>query len=775
MRWSTLIRVELPAQVKGLLTVAVPLAALALQTFSMRVFQQEHRKADDEAGHSIQIQKEVWSALSTLQAAETALRGFLLHGDDSLLGPYRTAREGMLAALDHLEQLLNKNPGRAWRLARLRPMMEQHLRVLSELRQYAALPGVAVANPPLELLAESDRSMSNIRNVLADIRRDEEGRIEAASAQSMKAKDKADTMVVGTVGLGLVGGIVAVWLVMSSVVASEQRRARAAVEDSQRRLEEMLASAKLQASSLAQSEEALRNQKRVLESVLEGLSDGVAVISPTGQPQLWNSAATQVFPDLAYVPVKDWVDRYGLCLRDAVTPCPHEALGATCAMRGEEVNQQILFVTASRQAGGAWIRMSARPLRGERGEPRGAAVVLTDITEHQRHQEMLNRAKEEAEQANQTKSEFLSRMSHELRTPLNAILGFAQLLEMARLKAQHRQNVEHILKAGRHLLTLINEVLDISRIESGKVPLAPEPAAVGETLQEALAMVQPLAAERRIRIDSEPVTASNIHVFADRQALKQIVLNLLSNAIKYNRQGGMVSLACKPVEGDRVRLLVADTGDGIPAEKLGRLFHPFDRLGAEQTGIEGTGIGLALSRRLAEAMGGSIGVESQTGVGSTFWIDLPGAEGPAEEFDQSGAVQLAAAAAAVSQGPMVLYIEDNPSNLQLVEQILSSRREIRLLTALHGTAGIRLAQKYQPGLILLDVHLPDMDGREVLRQLKEDAQTSAIPVIVVSADATKRQEARMREAGARDYLTKPLDVPKFLSSIEEALEYVGAH
>jgi CheY-like chemotaxis protein len=324
-------------------------------------------------------------------------------------------------------------------------------------------------------------------------------------------------------------------------------------------------------------------------------------------------------------------------------------------------------------------------------------------------------------------------------------------------------------------LTLINEVLDISRIESGKVPLAPEPAAVGETLQEALAMVQPLAAERRIRIDSEPVTASNIHVFADRQALKQIVLNLLSNAIKYNRQGGMVSLACKPVEGDRVRLLVADTGDGIPAEKLGRLFHPFDRLGAEQTGIEGTGIGLALSRRLAEAMGGSIGVESQTGVGSTFWIDLPGAEGSAEEFDQSGAVQLAAAAAAVSQGPMVLYIEDNPSNLQLVEQILSSRREIRLLTALHGTAGIRLAQKYQPGLILLDVHLPDMDGREVLRQLKEDAQTSAIPVIVVSADATKRQEARMREAGARDYLTKPLDVPKFLSSIEEALEYVGAH
>jgi CheY-like chemotaxis protein len=298
---------------------------------------------------------------------------------------------------------------------------------------------------------------------------------------------------------------------------------------------------------------------------------------------------------------------------------------------------------------------------------------------------------------------------------------------------------------------------------------------VDDVLREALAMVQPQAAERRIRVDAETATGSKLHMLADRQRLKQVVLNLLSNAVKYNRAAGMVTVTCQPCDGERVRLMVTDTGPGIPEDKIDLLFSPFERLGAEQTDVEGTGIGLAFSKRLAEAMGGVLGVDSQPGVGSTFFLDLPRAESPVETFEQTHSGQLAAAAEAISgrSHPTVLCIEDNPSNLQLIERILASRPGIRLLTALHGAAGLRLAQQHRPNLILLDVHLPDIDGKEVLCQLKADQRTSGIPVIVVSADATPRQEARLREAGARDYLTKPLDVPCFLEKIEEALQHAG--
>jgi CheY-like chemotaxis protein len=419
--------------------------------------------------------------------------------------------------------------------------------------------------------------------------------------------------------------------------------------------------------------------------------------------------------------------------------------------------------------------MSARPLQAGTDEVPGAVVVMTDITAHRRHEDSLSRARDEAERANEAKSEFVSRMSHELRTPLNAILGFAQLLEMARLKPAHRDSVGQILKAGRHLLTLINEVLDISRIESGRLSLSQEAVLVSDVLREALAMVQPQATERRVRVDAGTVDESNLYMLADRQRLKQIVLNLLSNAVKYNCAGGMVTVSCQPGDAGMLRLMVTDTGPGIPNDKIDLLFSPFERLGAEQTGVEGTGIGLAISKRLAEAMGGALGVNSQLGAGCTFFLDLPRAEAPREEFARTFSGQLAAAAEAVSgsKQPTVLCIEDNPSNLELIERILAFRPEIRLLTALHGAAGIRLAQEHHPSLILLDVHLPDIDGREVLRQLKEDRQTSGIPVIVVSADATPRQEARLREGGAQDYLTKPLDVPRFLERVEEALQHAG--
>lgn len=386
-------------------------------------------------------------------------------------------------------------------------------------------------------------------------------------------------------------------------------------------------------------------------------------------------------------------------------------------------------------------------------------------------EEVLERrqAEEAAARASQAKSEFLSRMSHELRTPLNAVLGFAQLLEMDRLNEAQQESVHHILRAGRHLLTLINEILDLARIEAGRISVSPEPVQVGETLRAALDLVQPLAAERNVRLEIAPGAADGRFVLADHQRLQQVLLNLLSNAIKYNRDGGSVTVACEtPVEG-RLRMRVTDTGHGIAPDMLGRLFQPFERLGADRLGVEGTGLGLALARGLVEAMGGTLGVESRLGVGSTFWIELPLTEEVGPAVGAPEAPPAAAPGAPAAGASAVLYIEDNLSNVRLLERSLAGREGLRFLTAMQGRLGVDLATQHRPGVILLDLHLPDIDGEEVLRLLRADARTRAIPVIVMSADATASRVRRLTEAGAWAYVTKPLDVRRTLALIDRAL------
>jgi len=774
MRWPNLHGIELPARVKGLLAAAIPLTALASLTLSMRVFQSEHKEADEQVWRSIAVQRQISVLAPALTASEEAVRDYASSGQDGALEQYRSAKADLEVCLRSLDQTVSADAARSQRVRRLRPLVDRQLEILSALRAYAAVPGLPSADAPPELLAESRTVRLRIRNLLAGMQEYEDEQMAAASVLAEAARAKAEMIVVGTVVIGFLGGTVAVWLFVGSVVSTERRRAQAAVRGSHGQLERMLASTRSQAAELAASERALRNHKDLLESVLEGLNDGVVVVGENGYPLLFNAAAARILAGCSQYPVQQWAGRYGLCLPSSALPCPDAEFAATRAARGEEILEQLLVVSRSHLPGGMWVHMSGRPLREETGV-RGAVIVITDVTASRLHQETLSKAKTEAEQANKAKSEFLSRMSHELRTPLNAILGFAQLLEMARLKPAHRDSVRQILKAGRHLLSLINEVLDISRIEAGRLSLSLEPVQVGGVIREALAMVQPQAAESRVRIDSEAAAASRLYVLADRQRLKQVLLNLLSNAVKYNRIGGTVTVSCAGQQADRLRLIVSDTGAGIPEDKIGRLFSPFERLGAEQTGVDGTGIGLALSKRLAEAMGGTLGVTSVAGTGSTFFIDLPRADSPLGDLESTLGDQLAAAAEAITDGagPTILCIEDNPSNLQLMEQILASRPGIRFLTALNGVSGLRLAQHHRPHLILLDVHLPDIDGREVLERLKDDPETSPIPVIVVSADATERQEARLRAAGARDYVTKPLDVAAFLEKVEEALQYAG--
>ncbi len=373
---------------------------------------------------------------------------------------------------------------------------------------------------------------------------------------------------------------------------------------------------------------------------------------------------------------------------------------------------------------------------------------------------------EEAQRANQAKTEFLSRVSHELRTPLNSILGFAQLLEMDELDANQADGVRRIRRGGAHLLSLIDEVLEISAIESGEMRISLEPVLVKAVVKEAVDLVAPLAAERSVRITSR---VGDGYVLADYQRLKQVLLNLLSNSVKYNREGGAATVSME-AQGDRMHIAVDDTGPGIPADQISRLFQPFERLGAAETSVDGTGLGLALSRGLVEAMQGSIDVDSEHGIGTRFSVELARADGPAMPDAATADEDVRPARAGHQPTARILCIEDNPSNLELIEQIFARRPDLELLTAVQGNLGLDLAQLHRPDVILLDVNLPDAPGDEVLRRLRDDSRTSDVPVIVLSADATRAQVKRMTELGAQAYLAKPIDVRTLLATIESNLD-----
>jgi CheY-like chemotaxis protein len=375
-------------------------------------------------------------------------------------------------------------------------------------------------------------------------------------------------------------------------------------------------------------------------------------------------------------------------------------------------------------------------------------------------------------------------MSHELRTPLNAILGFSQLLELDVLTTKQRESVGHIVGGGQQLLELIDEVLDIARIESGSLDMALEAVAIQDLVHETIALIEPIATAHQVEIcvreglGPPAGAASGPYVTADRQRLRQVLLNLLSNAIKFNEAGGRVTLSYEIATGG-LRLRISDTGPGIPREKRARMFTPFDRLGAELGGVGGTGLGLTLSKRLMEAMSGNLGLEdnpASTGglsdlrPGAVFWIDLPLAtSAPAAPAETTAAAVNPLPVEPLPSGRTLLYIEDNLSNLRLVECLLERHPEVRLLTAIQGKLGLELARKHQPDVILLDVHLPDVPGWNVLAQLRADANTRHIPVVVISADAMEPQIRRLREAGAYDYLTKPLNLRKFLGVLREVL------
>lgn len=406
------------------------------------------------------------------------------------------------------------------------------------------------------------------------------------------------------------------------------------------------------------------------------------------------------------------------------------------------------------------------------GQLRHSFNVFVDYSEELARQEALQRAVAAANSANRAKSEFLSRMSHELRTPMNAIIGFSQLLEAdEELSEDNRDNTLEILRAGKHLLGLINEVLDLAKVESGEVELSLEAVDCTELLQECCKLLRPIADQNGIALMLEPFTPAVIH--ADRIRLKQVLLNLMSNAIKYNRPGGGVCIRgeCREIDAAGfLRLHVTDDGPGISLEQQAGLFQPFNRLGAEHGEIEGSGIGLVITRKLVLLMGGWIGVDSRLGEGSDFWVQFPLDQLPTELQQQSlAAVAHQTDASETGTQRSVLYIEDNPANLKLVAQIFARQPGIKLITAETPGTGLELARRERPDLILLDINLPEMGGYKVLDILRTSEATQSIPVVALTANAMPEELERGRSSGFADYLTKPLDIPNFLNTIDKLL------
>ncbi|MBW8313177.1 MAG: response regulator [Rhizobium sp.] len=419
-----------------------------------------------------------------------------------------------------------------------------------------------------------------------------------------------------------------------------------------------------------------------------------------------------------------------------------------------------------------WVQWSATASPAADGSPELRAV-FSDSTERVRDQARLREAKEAADRANRAKSEFLSSMSHELRTPLNAVLGFAQLLKSGPPPPTPVQegNLDYILKAGWYLLALVDEILDLAAIESGKLPLAMEPVSLAEVMGECQAMVEQQARSHGIDV-ALPATPPPGFVHADRKRLKQVLSNLLSNAIKYNRPDGSVVVDWAQTGEGRIRISVADTGKGLSEDELQHLFQPFNRLGKEAGREQGTGIGLVVSKRLVESMGGAIGVRSTVGQGSVFWIELS----PASSLPHAtGPVPAPAPAPARSGAPprTLLCVEDNPANLALVEAIVSRRPDLRLLTATDGERGIEIARAALPDVILMDLDLPGISGTEAMRVLAEDPATAGVPVVALSADAIAANISLALAAGFFRYVTKPIKVMALLETLDAALEASG--
>ena len=508
---------------------------------------------------------------------------------------------------------------------------------------------------------------------------------------------------------------------------------------------------------------------------------GVIQIFNVGAERMLGYAAADVLNKITPADISDPQEviarAAALSLELATTITPGFDALVFKASRGIEDIYELTYIRKDGSRFPAIVSVTA--LRDDRDGIIGYLLIGTDNTarkhveaERQKLARSLQEKNIELERANLAKSDFLSSMSHELRSPLNAILGFAQLMDIdtAAITPSQKASIAQILHAGWYLLELINGILDLAQIESGKLSLSLEQVSLAEIMDECQAMIEPQRQARGIGMTFPRFDLPCV-VDADRTRLKQVIINLLSNALKYNRPGGQVAVECSTSTPGRVRISISDTGEGLPPEKVAQLFESFNRLGQEASAEEGTGIGLVVSKRLVELMGGIIGVESTVGVGSVFWIELTALAAPAA--DLAPPAPAATAPLSVLTGARlrtVLYVEDNPANLTLVEQLLGRCSDIRCISARNAPLGIQIARASQPDVILMDINLPGLSGLDALKILREDPVTAHIPVVAVSANAIPRDIEKGLDAGFFRYLTKPIKVDEFMETLRVALE-----
>jgi PAS domain S-box-containing protein len=513
------------------------------------------------------------------------------------------------------------------------------------------------------------------------------------------------------------------------------------------------------------AEVSLVERQRLLDTILEASPDIISLLDSRGRIRHVSSAEQHLL-GYRHTQPED-VELFSL-----VHPDDFDHVASAFIAMATGSRSQLHVRYRVRHAKDRWVTMDSRAqaVTDDEGRFLGAVVVSRDVTARLESEQRLEALRKAAEQASRAKSDFLSRMSHELRTPLNAILGFSQLLQMDELAVEQSEAVEHILRGGRHLLDLIDEVLDIARIETGHLELALRPVLVAEVVHEALELNRPMADRAEVGMQSAIDPGDNQAVVADRQRLLQVMLNLVSNAVKYNRPGGRVDVSCQVTPEGRVRLAVADTGRGIRPEDMSRVFEPFNRLGAEPAGVGGTGVGLALAKDLVEMMHGSLVVESVPDVGSTFVVELPLAVIP--DGARLGAHHQDARAGSVPTF-RVLLVEENLESLELVERVLSRRPGVVVLAAMHGRMALDLAREHHPDLILLDLILPDVAGSVVLDELGKNPATAGIPVAVLSTEAGGGQVRRLLGRGVAGQLAKPIDVRALLSLVDAARAATG--
>jgi PAS domain S-box-containing protein len=524
-------------------------------------------------------------------------------------------------------------------------------------------------------------------------------------------------------------------------------------------------------SARKQAEEQLRWTEESFHLMVESVSDcAIVMLDPRGRVVSWNSGAQRIKGYSA----GEIVGRYFAVFypREGIDRgAPQRDLDVAAAQGRFEDEGWRVRKDGSR----FWASVVCTAIRDHAGVLRGFAKLTRDLTERRKVEAELTNAKSVAEKANLAKSDFLSSMSHELRTPLNAILGFAQLLESAAPPPtpSQQESIAQILQAGWYLIKLINEILDLAMIESGRMSWSMEPMSLTEAMRECQAMIEPQARKRGIRV-TFPVDDNPWFIKADRTRVKQVLINLLSNAIKYNQPGGSVVIECHASAPRCVRVSVKDTGAGLDPEKLSQMFQPFNRLGREAGSEEGTGIGLVVTKRLVELMGGAIGVASSVGEGSVFWIDLVVAAAPKLDINDTERPTPALSPARDGAATRtVLYVEDNPANMQLVAQIIERRPDLRLLKATTGVLGIELARAALPDVILMDINLPGLSGIEAMQILRVGVATAHIPVVALSANAIPRDIERGLKAGFFRYLTKPIKVAELLATLDLALASSG--